>query len=184
LLDQDTEFPEGALNRYAEAVSNYPHDKLFAPIMMANEKIIISPCRFKFMRGFSLNNITPGVSSLQNLSVINCGMCIRTDAFENNNGYNPAIKLDFSDHDFISRFKKVNGERFIVIDMKVQHQLSTTEKNSAESDLLRFGYYLQGERNMTASAYQRAFLKTNAVIRAAKLSFIHLNLRFILKLFK
>ncbi|MBK0381143.1 glycosyltransferase family protein [Mucilaginibacter segetis] len=183
LLDQDTDFPEHTIPAYANAISSYPEGVLFAPIMVVNHHTIISPCKFRYMRGFSLDHISPGIHNLKNLSVINCGMCISTLAFKKNKGYNEGIKLDFSDHDFIKRFHNTVTDSFIVIDLQVTHELSTEKKNTTGADLIRFNYYLQGMRNMSASVGERFILNLNAFIRALKLSVIHVNLNFILKLF-
>jgi GT2 family glycosyltransferase len=184
LLDQDTDFPENTVAEYIRSTSLYPDDKLFAPMMLVNQNTIISPCHFKFMRGFSVKHVNPGVNSLNKYSVINCGMCISISAFEKNKGYNELIKLDFSDHDFIKRFKKYIGERFIVLDLRVYHELSSSARNSKNSDLVRFDYYLKGARYISSSFIESFFLTINATIRAVKLSLIHRSFGFLIQLFK
>ncbi|MGZ3921653.1 MAG: glycosyltransferase, partial [Bacteroidia bacterium] len=125
LLDQDTSFPLDTMQKYMQAIDENAHEKLLAPILMVNKGTIISPCYFKFMRGFSVKAVEPGLKSLKIFSVINCGLCIDVDAFNLNGGYNEQIKLDFSDHDFIRRFRKSIGNRLIVIDLEVFHSLSS-----------------------------------------------------------
>ena len=173
LLDQDTNFPAETITKYLEAIEKYPGEKLFAPMMMVNKQTIVSPCHFKFMRGFSVSSVTPGINSLKEYSVINCGICIDTVAFNANNGYNELIRLDFSDHDFIRRFRKVVGDRFIVIDLKVNHELSTTSKTSLDADLVRFDYYLEGAKYFSSSFSDSLFLNINALLRSLKLSRAH-----------
>ncbi|MBB6127046.1 glycosyltransferase [Mucilaginibacter lappiensis] len=178
IFDQDTTFPENTISVYTQAIIDYPHCKLFSPIMLIANNKIISPCKFKFMRGISLNDIKPGYNTLSNLSVINCGMCIDINSFKKNGGYNERIKLDFSDHDFIKRLKHVVTKEFVVLDLKVYHELSTANKNSFKSDLIRFDYYLSGSRNMSASFIERFLLKINGLFRATKLCFKHKNISF------
>jgi rhamnosyltransferase len=125
LLDQDTNFPENAVEKYVEGTKLFPDENLYTPIMLIKDHKIISPSYFIGMRGVSLKHIHTGINSLNNLSVINCGMCISILSFEKNTGYNELIKLDFSDHDFIKRFKKNIGNRFIVLNLNVNHELST-----------------------------------------------------------
>lgn len=180
LLDQDTNFPENTISKYISAVLAYPSDLLFAPIMIVDQEKIVSPCHFKFMRGFSLRSINTGVNSLKKYSIINSGMCIDNKSFKINDGYNEKIKLDFSDHDFIKRFKTLVGDRFIVIDLKVCHQLSSTITNSTDSDFARFDYYLQGAKHISVSLKEKLFLQINAFIRACKLSFNHRNFCFMI----
>ncbi|MBS1504286.1 MAG: glycosyltransferase [Bacteroidetes bacterium] len=184
LLDQDTLFPDNALSLYYDAFEKYPDEKLFAPIMVAGNGKIISPCYFRFMRGFSSRSAEVGINSLSTFSVINCAMCVDVEAFEKNNGYNELIRLDFSDHDFIRRFKKSNGDRFVVVDFRVSHQLSTETRTSTGSDIVRFDYYLDGAKNMSATTTEKLLLVINAFLRASKLSIIHRNAAFLGKWFK
>jgi GT2 family glycosyltransferase len=183
LLDQDTIFPLNMISAYLSSIMEFPHETLFAPVMKFNEKKIISPCYFKFMRGFSVSQVNAGLNSLDTYSVINCGMCIDVDAFHENGGYNEDIKLDFSDHDFIRRFRKNVSTSFIVIDLKVKHQLSSEAKNSFVNDKVRFGFYIDGGKKMESSILEALLIRVNFVIRALKLSVIHKTSYFLLQLF-
>lgn len=179
LLDQDTDFPTNTIISYLFAIEMYQDGKLFVPVMKINSGAIISPCYFKYMRGISIKHIDTGRNDLDKYSVINSGMCIEIDAFRKNKGYNELIMLDFADHDFIRRFKKQLTNKFIVIDLIVTHQLSSTYKNSLQSDLNRFDYYLSGGKNMTASLPERCLFRFNAILRGFKLSVMHHNLVFL-----
>ncbi len=184
LLDQDTKFPVETIREYLLAIEEYPNEKLFAPIVLIDGKKIISPAHFKFMRGFYSTNVNTGVNSLAGRSIINCGMCINLETFNNNKGYNESIKLDFSDHDFIRRFKKSIGDRFIVINLTVYHKLSSVARNSVESDIVRFDYYLEGAKHISSTTGERFFLKLHAGLRSVKLFLIHRKFGFLIKLFK
>jgi len=184
LLDQDTNFPEQTVISYLSAINKFPTEKLFAPRMLANNDKIISPCHFRFMRGSAISNIKAEINSLKDHSIINCGMCIDIEAFYKNGGYNELIKLDFSDHDFIKRFRSVVTTSFVVVDLDVYHQLSTESKNSLESDTIRWDYYLDGANNMSATKPERFFLKLNATMRSVKLSLVHKNFDFLSKLLR
>lgn len=181
IFDQDTAFPENTIDIYTQATINYPGYKIFSPIMLISSNVIVSPCRFKFMRGTSLNHIKSGPHTFHNLSVINCGMCIDINSFKENGGYNEKIRLDFSDHDFIKRFKKVVTDEFVVLDLKVYHDLSTTNQNSFNSDLLRFDYYLEGSAHVSSNSMESIILKVIGILRATKLSLRHKSLAFIKK---
>lgn len=183
LLDQDTNFPIQTINQYLSAIEKYPEEKLFAPIIMVNNKKIISPCYFKFMRGFYASHIETGLNTFKNLSLINSGMCIDINAFEKNGGYNEQLKLDFSDHEFIKRFKKSVTNKFIVIDLKVYHNLSTETKNSFNNDKIRFNYYLNIGNHLSNNFTESIFIKFNLLMRVLKLSIIHKSFYFILQLF-
>jgi rhamnosyltransferase len=184
LLDQDTIFPIQTISQYLLALSNYPNQKLFAPIMKVNDNNIISPCKFKYMRGFYIRNIKNGINSLRQYSIINSGLFISVDLFMANNGYNENIKLDFSDHDFMHRLKKNGVDDFVVIDLVVTHELSSAIKNSLLSDQKRFDYYLIGGSMMASGLREIFFLTLNSFLRASKLSVQHKNASFVKKVIK
>jgi rhamnosyltransferase len=183
LLDQDTNFPVQTITEYLSAIDKYSGEKLFTPIMFADQKNIISPCYFKFMRGFAARHVEAGVNSLNKYSIINCGMCIDLKSFYKNGGYNELLKLDFSDHEFIRRFKKNVTNRFVVIDLKVKHHLSTETKNSFNNDKVRFNYYLNASTLISNNWAERVLIKFNVLIRTFKLSAIHKTSYFISRLF-
>ncbi len=184
LLDHDTIFPVDTITEYLLAIKEYPGKKLFAPIVLIDDKKIISPAHFKFMRGFYSKKVNTGINNLVGYSIINSGMCINLEAFNKNSGYNELIKLDFSDHDFIKRFKKSIGNKFIIINLKVYHELSSVTRNSFESDMIRFDYYLDGAKHISSSTGERFLVKINAIVRSLKLFLIHHNFGFLIKLLK
>ena len=184
LLDQDTNFPVQTIDKYLSAIDTYPGEKLFAPKMLTDTGKIISPCVFKYMRGFPSVDIKIGINSFTDISVINCGMCVDIASLRENGGYNEQIKLDFSDHDFIRRFNKNITNNFVVIDLAVQHQLSAETANDTATDLNRFKYYLTGASNMESNFIETIYLKINAFLRASKLSVQHKSIIFIRQLLK
>ena len=184
LLDQDTNFPVQTIDKYLSAIDTYPGEKLFAPKMLTDTGKIISPCVFKYMRGFPSVDIKAGINSFTDISVINCGMCVDIASLRENGGYNEQIKLDFSDHDFIRRFNKNITNNFVVIDLAVNHGLSSETKNSFLSDLNRFDFYLDGLINVTANRLEKLFLFINALIRAIKLCLTHQSFDFLKKTLK
>jgi len=177
LLDQDTIFPMETIASYLKAIEAHPDKQLIAPLMR-NKNYIISPCRYKLMRGTPLKHIAPGMHSFNGLSLINCGLCIAVSGFQAIKGYNELLPLDFSDHDFIRRFQRKAAKEFVLIDLKVVHELSSHSKNSLVSDLVRFRFYLSATQNMPASVTERLLLKSNALVRSLKLSLLHRNLSF------
>jgi len=179
LLDQDTNFPADTFPAYEAAINNFPGEKLFVPVMLTSLNEIISPGKFKWMRGFYAKAMKPGINNLHGYSTINCGMCIALGAFNENNGYNELIKLDFSDHDFIRRFKKNITTSFVVIELKVRHNLSTSEKVTFNQDRVRFKYYLDGSGHFSQSPGDSVLLNMHAFLRALKLTVAHKNLFFL-----
>ncbi len=142
ILDQDTTLPEAIFLDYERAIRKYPEIKLFAPILkLANGKIF-SPCKYRFKRGFHLKGVTAGLSSFKNMSPVNSGMLINTTSFFEAGGYNNAVKLDFSDFQFIERFRKVQSN-WCIIDVVCEQDFSDDEVSFA-SQLNRFRYYCEG----------------------------------------
>lgn len=179
LFDQDTHLPKNSIKAYLNSIDQFDTELLFCPIMISHEKKIISPCNFVFMRGSYLNHIDCGINNFKGKSLINSGLCISVGAFSKNNGYNNLIKLDYSDHDFITRFAKNVTDKFVVLDLHVLHQLSTTYRNSLTEDKTRFLYYLDGAKHMSVSSLNLFFLKWVNFLRSIKLSMTHKNLYFI-----
>jgi len=187
LLDQDTNFPVQTINAYIDAIKSFGNEKLFVPVMHTVNGDIISPGYLKFARGFYSKkikrdfyskNVKPGLNNLKDYSTINCGMCIDLVAFNKNKGYNELIKLDFSDHDFIRRFKK-DIPNFVVLNLNVEHFLSTITKNSFNSDKVRFKYYLDGAAFFSQSFIDSFFFNIRLLLRAVKLSNTHKKIFFL-----
>ncbi len=141
LLDQDTIFPTRFFEKTSESVKNFPSEKLFAPILQSNNQIL-SPCSFKFNRGRISKNVTLGVNTFKNKSLLNSGMLIDVDAFREIGGYNEKIKLDFSDFYFIHKFQK-KYNHFILTDNNCTHDLSSSEVD-LNKQLVRFNFYCSG----------------------------------------
>lgn len=145
LLDQDTIFPTNSLRVYFNYIRTHPNINIFAPILRANE-MNLSPCRKLFKRGFPIKkDIIPGIADLSKFSPINSGVLIKRKIFEDVGGFNPKIKLDFSDFDFFERVSKIE-KNFQIIDLICHHRISTIEKKSIESDINRFFYYCTGAK--------------------------------------
>lgn len=183
LLDQDTVFPESSLQAYLRAIQRYPAELLFAPVMLTNDNKIISPGKFKWMRGSYAKDVMFGINKFKGHSLINSGLCIELGAYLKNGGYNEKIKLDYSDHDFIHRFSKNISETYVVVELKLVHQLSTHVKNTFNSDKVRFDYYLEGARHFSAGKLNTVFLRIVTLLRSTKLSIAHRNVYFVKKYF-
>jgi rhamnosyltransferase len=173
LADEDTHFPENTFLTYAAAISGHPAEKLFAPVMLTGDDRVISPCIFRFQRGFYGPPVSPGFYDLTNRSLINCGLCIDLKTFETLGGYNEGIKLDFSDHEFIHRFKSVVANQCFIIDLKIKHNLSTAAHNSPAADLKRFDYYLDGAAGFSRTANAKILVNLHTLVRSVKLSVLH-----------
>ena len=151
LLDQDTTFPPEAISSYISALTNYPSIKLFAPLLKLSDGRIVSPSRYCCKRGFALKNISPGLHSFKNRSPLNSGMLIDLDAFTLSEGYNEKVKLDFSDFQFIERFKK-RFNQFCLMDVIALHDFSDAETNTLKLNE-RYAFYCDGAKNSECNSF-------------------------------
>lgn len=153
-LDQDTTLDFNLISSYYRAINNNHNMSLFAPILKVGE-LIFSPSLYKLKRGFSHTNaLHSGIYNLNAYVPVNSGICVKVEAFEEAGGYNEKIPLDFSDFDFIERFKKKINEYFYVIDVKCEQRSSNDVNITIESSASRFKYYCIGGIN-----YRNTFTK-------------------------
>lgn len=168
-LDQDTAFDPGAAAAYATAMRAHPDVRLFAPALRAGGRVV-SPCRYRGWRGTPLAQIEPGLHPFLSLSVLNSGMCVDLAAYRAAGGHDPGIPLDFSDHEFISRFA-THHRRFVVVDTAARHGLSAVETQGIDARLARFDAFCVGALRATRTPRERAGVIPIALVRAAKLAF-------------
>lgn len=167
-LDQDTRFASDAMDRYSEAVTSHSGAVLHCPILKAGATII-SPCLYRRKRGKPLHDIAAGLRRFTGVSVLNSGMCVAIDAYDRSGGHDPAVPLDFSDHDFIARFQHVVPE-FVVVDTVAEHGFSGTSPQSAEAAQRRFELYcagaLRSSRTTTERVESLALVSARALLLA------------------
>lgn len=113
LLDQDTKFPDQLISSYREFINRYPTINLFSLVLALQDGSYFSPILEKKTR---LNGlfIEPGVYKLKDFRLVNSGLLVNVGAFWKSGGYNEAAYLDFSDFQFIKRFRK-NYNSFCIV---------------------------------------------------------------------
>ncbi len=171
LLDQDTRFPLEAITVYADALRRYPTEVLFAPVLRAGVRIV-SPCAYRFPRGTPLRTIATGLQDFSGKSVLNSGMCISVAAYLDVGGHDPRIGLDFSDHEFIDRFKR-RHERVRVLPLECQHGFSGELRSGVDAGLQRFRFFCLGVRYASRGGLQSALGAAMVFGRACRLAFRH-----------
>jgi len=148
-LDQDTVFPENALAVYTEALEQYPNMGIFVPILKADSKTC-SPCRYLFRTGFHLHSISPGVHQFIGKAILNSGMLVRTEVFEQCGGYDERIKVDFADFAFNNRLRRC-CDSFYLLPLQCDHGFSGSEKGTLDAALDRFALFRQGATASSAT---------------------------------
>lgn len=145
LLDQDTAFPENALEKYQNAFFCSPACKLFAPLLAVGDDIPFSPARYLRKRARKIRLELGRCYPIPQISPVNSGMMVHVDSFLAAGGYNEKVWLDLSDFVFLESMSHVT-DHFYLIPLKL-HQSYGEEAPSAESDLSRFKIYLDCLRN-------------------------------------
>ncbi len=139
LFDQDTEFPSGYIGAINRSIEHHPKIALFAPIIILKSGVSLSPTRYKYKRGYKAN-LAYGIHSLNKYSPINSGIIINLDAFNDVGGYIDQIKLDFSDFQFMEKFR-VNYPDFYLIDSIAIQDFSNDDPD-INSVIFRFKIFL------------------------------------------
>jgi glycosyltransferase involved in cell wall biosynthesis len=176
LFDQDSNLPLDYFDVMSDAVTKNDKHSLFVPVLKQDGRIL-SPCRFRFMKGSALKSIVYGPMSFMDVSIFNSGILVSLALFNNAGGYNEAIKLDFSDHYFINQVKKVQNE-FVVLPVSIQHELSS-HTNDEGKITSRFKQYCGGVRAYGSAVGGAPFLLFWTFLRSLKLTLTFRNPVFI-----
>lgn len=183
LLDQDTEFPNTIFDAYLKGIKESPSIKLIAPILHLTNGSIFSPCRYIFNRGFFKKKVKPGLNSLKYSSPVNSGMLVDVETFEKVGGYNEKIKLDFSDFQFIEKFKRVQRHFLLLNEICIQD--FSNDVSDIDNLEKRFIIYCNDAKN--CDSYHLSdplFYGLNSFLRAVKLCFRTRSAIFLKRWFK
>jgi hypothetical protein len=176
-LDQDTNFGIDFIEKTKLAINQFPRVNLFAPILKLSSKKILSPYNFRLFYGTHLKTISPGLKDLSTCQPINSGIIIKLDSFEETGGYNEKVKLDFSDHQFLEKFKQMENKFVIINSIGIQN-FSADETNFMKI-LSRFKYYCDGALNFeTKSAFNYFCLHFFLILKMLKQTIKHRDLQF------
>lgn len=144
-LDQDTIFSKNILDEYKDIISRYEEIKLIAAPMKIGEKRYLSPVRVRFHMARPAHSVPEGKVSLDKYSPINSGLAVNVAAFHEVGGYNENVRLDFSDYEFIRRFKKNYSYFYVLKSVCFQSFSNIVESN--EQKLRRFDLFCDSLKN-------------------------------------
>lgn len=177
LLDQDTVLPIDFYPTYNNAILN-SDIPLKVPITFIDGNRILSPSKYIAYRSILLTEVRKGLHDLQRHSFINTGMLIKVDFYFNVGGYNEEIKLDFTDHDFVARCKKLTNT-FEVVDVSLKQDFSSVT-NKKEQAITRYHLYLKDLMVFSKNKKNRMLLFINAdLLRLLRLTLKYKSLEFI-----
>lgn len=182
LFDEDTTVDEGFFNSLEESISNYPDVGVHVPIVLANDKRIISPSGIRGHRIIRINEIQPGIFS--GITAINTGMAINKRVFDRVGHYEEEIFLDYLDHYFIRSYLKAD-KRIAVFGSVLRQDFSENDHSNIVNDLKRFTIYKHDFYLFCKDNYSgRLYYHIKILYRAVKLSVLHKDPAFIWGLFQ
>jgi GT2 family glycosyltransferase len=137
-LDQDTVLPVESIAIYLFAMAQHPSILIKCPQLLVNGSLF-SPNRFWAMKSWPIEGLEPGVHLMKKFAIVNSGMLVRLDFFEELKGYAEDLRVDFADTEFIERAKEKTSE-FELLPFQCNHSFSNDGSNK-EAALFRFGIY-------------------------------------------
>ena len=150
VLDQDTTIPVDGIQKYVNGLRAWPGFPIYTP-QVYFDTVMLSPCRYFMHRGSPLVSIKSGVHHTEGKNVINSGLLISTEAYQKAGGYDENVWLYFSDFVFFDRLKK-HFKNFIVLDCRIEHELSSSDYSDLSFAISRFSYYCRGAREASVSS--------------------------------
>jgi hypothetical protein len=186
LLDQDTFFPDNIIEEYQKSINENPSIKIFTLVTKEKNGKYISPCLFKHKISIKKKKRPPiGLLNIFNYSIINSGMLIKTETFFKVGGYNEKVWLDFSDHEFINRFKKYYNMIY-VIDKESLQSFSCVEETDYNNILNRYKILCECIKNCPKHTLQDKieyililFKRIcSLIIKTKKISYFNVFLRY------
>ena len=176
LLDQDTSLPEDFISQYLTVCSR---NKIYCPKVFVGDNLM-SPSLYKNYRSYPLRQIEPHISEidLAGISCINSGLMINIDYFLSVGGYNENIQLDFCDHDFLLKIKKLGLECIGIIDCKLYQNFSF-ETHNKEQAITRYKMFVRDIKGFyKGKSAIKVFFNVD-LPRLLKLTYQHKSLRFL-----
>lgn len=147
LLDQDTEFPPGALEAYRRGMARIqPGIEMIVPRHQVANGLFMSPTRYRMKTSRLQREAPTGVVRFSDASPINSGMLVSVKSFRRAGGYENAVWLDFSDVCFIERYKVFYPRFYVLPDVICRQSFSAMETDAAKV-YRRYCIYLECARN-------------------------------------
>ena len=132
LCDQDTNFANGIIENYRQAMIDYPDIPLIVPVIECNNGIM-SPHKLPFVKPIELHG---QILDLHKYMPINSGMAVRLKEFFDVGGYKDSVFLDYSDFDFIRLFRRKYPYLY-VMNVTCKQDFSN-DTNTSQQKLNRF----------------------------------------------
>lgn len=181
LLDQDTHFPRALIDNIRTAYRKNSTLNLIIPNIKYKDSLPFSPVKRCLFRNYPIS-LQEGIYSLANYLPVNSGSCIKLDCYRKVGGYNPRIRLDFSDFDFFSRLSVVSTD-FYIMNVTVFQSFSN-EETDEEKLKYRFRLYIESGKEAMKNKLIRRSSLYGMVRHSLALSIRTKNLFFVKYLIK
>lgn len=177
LLDQDTSFPNNAWDEYFRGITQHPKYYIYAPIHKTQLGKFLSPKNL--ISGISNKSPKTGICKFSNAYPINSGLFLSLELFKKVGGYNPKVRVDFSDIQFISKVNSILKEFYILNITCIQDfSNDTTDINKLFN---RFILFCEGGRNYQyKNKYEKLLIFFLILKHTIKLSLTNKTLIFII----
>lgn len=139
ITDQDTLFPDYALDLYRMNFERNEKYCMFVPGVMTSSGMYLSPVRAHGYNARLSSKEPRGEIKLKDYAVINSGILVTTGSFLSCGGYNEKVFLDFSDFQFIERFATKYHTAY-VMDFDILQDFSNIS-DPPQKKLARFGLF-------------------------------------------
>lgn len=163
ITDQDTLFPQNAIEIYTEALHSNPGIRMVIPHVLASADLYLSPVPLRHYMPTLKKTAPKGIINLNKYAVINSGMCVNVDAFFRAGGYNEDVFLDYSDFQFIDRFSNIYPQA-AVVPLTLRQNFSALTQSKPQM-LGRYKLACQSIRNFTPHRHSDKFFIAVSVIK-------------------
>lgn len=150
LTDQDTVFAPHIIDKYIDARKKNPDIKLFVPQFITSQDKWLSPIRLWHNINLPTHKMKTGRYSLHDYSPINSGIMVNVDSFCHTGGYDESVFLDYSDFQFIEKFKEKYPDFFLLNTICVQN--FSNEVQSKEQKFNRYRLFCRSLRDFRCSS--------------------------------
>jgi GT2 family glycosyltransferase len=180
LLDQDTSINEQTLDAYFHSYCQFPDEHVFVPKIVSEGKFL-SPYKTVLGKGYSPSVVMSGRQATKNYQVINSGLVIDINKFNEAGGYDELYPLDLSDNVFWKRLSKV-APTFVITEASCKHDHSASV-DQPEHAISRFKIFLKANRQFRHDTHSRlTFIPV--ISRGIKLTWRFKNFLFVRLAFK
>ena len=144
IADQDTVFPVDYIDKVREAILE-DREKLLVPVVKLENGLVLSPAKRMGYFPKMSRTIPSGRLKLRDYAIINSGMAVKTELFEETGGYNEKVFLDMSDVQFLERVANLYPHAKVISACCLQNFSAASDKG--DKQIARFSLFCRSVRN-------------------------------------